>query len=580
MYATLSAEENMRGLQSIGGSRYERVATAFHLGSLAVALGWLVFTARNIWFGTDDFDFLFRRGLHWPVASIWAPHNEHWSTIPILIYRASYSSWGLQTALPYTAVNIVAHVLVAHLLWRVMRSAGVEPLVNAALVCVYLVLGSGASGVLRAFQIGFTGAVLLGWVFIILENHPAPTRTRQAAAWAVGVTSLLFSGVSITFIATGGVVVLMRRGWRAALLAIAPALVTFVIWFIAVGHRKYAAPESWSNTILKLPGYVYTGLTATASGMFGIRTFGAVILVALAVWLIVRVRRVTPAEVPILCGAAGAVFFFFVTGLGRDAFGTAEGAADRYVAVAVALALPSVGLALSELVRWPARSTAPDRFNTLRLLAALSVLMFAGVSNLTALLSSRDAMVRQSRQFERQLVAAAQIAASEPTIPNSYPIYDTEKRYVPNLEELLAVAARGQLPTGVQPRPFDVLAAATYVQLGVTGSALYSSGGADVASVSPRLTELSASAGCRSIVAGNRSVRVKLRVAVPTSLAVQTGASGALLAQLSLPHFPGTGPPFVLPPLGAGGSGWLDIAAAPALVTVVLPPGGVLGPIC
>ena len=63
-------------------------ATILHVASLIGAFVVLLVVDRQMWFRVDDFEFLAKRGLHGATYSIWFPHNEHWSTLPVLAYRA------------------------------------------------------------------------------------------------------------------------------------------------------------------------------------------------------------------------------------------------------------------------------------------------------------------------------------------------------------------------------------------------------------------------------------------------------------------------------------------------------------
>ena len=91
----------------------------------SAAFGVWAYLDRNLWFFGDEWDFLTRRGLHGASFSIWAPHNEHWSVLPILLWRAIYSLAHLSTYWPYLVPLLLAHVAVVHLVWR--RSCGMGP---------------------------------------------------------------------------------------------------------------------------------------------------------------------------------------------------------------------------------------------------------------------------------------------------------------------------------------------------------------------------------------------------------------------------------------------------------------------
>ena len=68
----------------------------------------LLYLARRTTFWQDEWGVIdYQRSL----ADILRPLNEHWSTIPILLYRTTFSIVGLQSYLPYIAQVIVLHLI-------------------------------------------------------------------------------------------------------------------------------------------------------------------------------------------------------------------------------------------------------------------------------------------------------------------------------------------------------------------------------------------------------------------------------------------------------------------------------------
>ena len=59
-----------------------------------VVLDW---HAREMWFFGDEWAFLYHRALSGGDGpGLLAPHNEHWSTIPLILYRVMWQLVGLQ----------------------------------------------------------------------------------------------------------------------------------------------------------------------------------------------------------------------------------------------------------------------------------------------------------------------------------------------------------------------------------------------------------------------------------------------------------------------------------------------------
>ncbi len=110
---------------------------------MAIGFGFLVWVNRNQWFSGDEWDLLVRRGIVGSHAlNIFEPHNEHWVSIPILVYRALFSIFGVRTYYPYLLLMIAVQVLVAHLLWRLMLRVGVDALIATAASAIFVVIGA------------------------------------------------------------------------------------------------------------------------------------------------------------------------------------------------------------------------------------------------------------------------------------------------------------------------------------------------------------------------------------------------------------------------------------------------------
>ena len=160
-------------------ARLPRAVVGAHLVSLAAAFLFWAYLDRNLWFFGDEWDFLTRRGLHGAYFSIWAPHNEHWSVLPILLWRAIYSLEHLSSYWPYLVPLLIAHIAVVHLLWRRCLREGADPWVATALATLFAFLGAGAEDLVWAFQIGFLSSLLFGLLAMeVVEGQPLPWKGR------------------------------------------------------------------------------------------------------------------------------------------------------------------------------------------------------------------------------------------------------------------------------------------------------------------------------------------------------------------------------------------------------------------
>ena len=96
---------------------------------VVVSGAWLLFRGRNLWFGGDDWFILLDRSLH-PHAGqlgVFDAFNEHWTTLPILVFRGLYAVFGISTYWPYLILLVVVHLAIVVLLWHVMVRSAINP---------------------------------------------------------------------------------------------------------------------------------------------------------------------------------------------------------------------------------------------------------------------------------------------------------------------------------------------------------------------------------------------------------------------------------------------------------------------
>ena len=143
-------------------------------------------------FFADEWAFIESRALADP-GSWWAPHNEHWTTLAILVYRALVETVGIGSYVPYLVVVALLHVAVSALCYLLLeRSSG--PLFALAGSAIVLVFGSGFENLYWGFQISFVGSVALGLAaMVVMDAGPSPGRALVVAGLLLA--SLASSGV-------------------------------------------------------------------------------------------------------------------------------------------------------------------------------------------------------------------------------------------------------------------------------------------------------------------------------------------------------------------------------------------------
>ena len=169
------------------------------------------------WFFGDEWSFLANRSV--TVDGLFRPHNQqHWVTIPVLVYRGLYSVVGLNAYWPYQLPVILLHLDAAALLRVIMRRAGVGPWLATVAAGAFVLLGPAEDNILWAFQITFVGALVAGLVQIILADHDGPIDRRDWMGVGAGLIALMMSGQAPSLIFGAGLVCVFRRRWAAALL--------------------------------------------------------------------------------------------------------------------------------------------------------------------------------------------------------------------------------------------------------------------------------------------------------------------------------------------------------------------------
>ena len=349
------------------------------------AFAFWTWLGQGLWFFGDEWDFLVRRGLSFGPSShrsIWFPHNEHWSTLPILLWRGIYSVFHLSSYRPYLVPVLLAQLGVMHLAWRLCRRAGVDPWVSTAAIALLGFFGAGVADILSGFQIGFVGAVLFGLIAMDLVDRPArmamgepvedgrrelaraPVR-RDILASLATLAALMCSTVGDAMVVGVAVVLFARRPPKRALAVLALPVTSYVIWFAALGRPSISAPrDSISLTgLTALPGYVWYGLSSGLGLTFNVEDAGAALLVGLAAWVVWHMGSIWRESPSLLGLCAASLTFYTLAGLGRDlTAGASTTAVSRYVYVGIALLIPVIAKLLSSASAWPAARAAVVAF--------------------------------------------------------------------------------------------------------------------------------------------------------------------------------------------------------------------------
>jgi hypothetical protein len=505
-------------------ARVRRPFTLVHWASLGGAGLFLLWAARDQWFDSDEWNFLAQRRLVGSAThtGIWDPHNRHWTTLGVLLYRLLYSVFGVRSYVPYVVVLILAHLLVAHLLWRLLRGVGVSPLFATAAAGVFALAGAGWENLANAFQITLVGSLAAGLGAFAITRANDRSRLRVAAVWALLLVSLMFSGVGIAMVVVVAAGVLLRSGLRAAVVTASLPTVVYLVWYAVQGRDapKGAGEQGLWPALQATPAFVWRGLTSAIDVETGLEGIAVVVLVLLAWWLVRTADLADDGWRDCLVLAFGAVLFLAVTAIGRSGLGVDTAASSRYAYVTLALLLPVATLGADRvLARSPARLVA--------LTLAVGLVILVSVS--TVAHNADVAGAREQEQKHRVLAAASLVAADDRfvdtiTVPVYLPDLDVD-----GIRELLDAGAFP--PRDVSPE--DVLTARVMLQLRASDDPI-DLAGVDAPPAVVRATDAElvagASSDCVGVVPRGDHPTVELQFDQPGAMSLRSQRSGTVNA--------------------------------------------------
>jgi hypothetical protein len=430
-------------------------AAALHWISLAVGLVFLLWVNRHQWFHTDEWAFVVARGVFGSARyGLFEPHGEHWSTIPIVIWRSLFSVFGVRTYLPYLLLLIGMHLLAAHLLWRVTLRVGVNPLLATLAVTPFVVLGAGWENLTAAFQFSLIGSLVAGLAALLVAPTRGPFGKRDAVGWALNIVGLMFSGLGVTMVVVAGLSALFRRGVRVALLTVSVPAAVYLLWYATYGRDvgETAGTEPFKTAVRHLPAYAWRGLADSINDVTGLSGIGPVVLLLLVLFVGLRVRSLDATWALAVAMAAGAVLFIAFAGIRRSGLGPEHAAAPRYVYVIAALLLPLAAVA----VEW---AVARSPLRLALVLGITIVLLVVQVSKLNTE-ASKAADIEQ--EAKHRILATAQLLREHVPLLGQLPVLVAFDLTTPDIARL---DREGRLPGNVRVTKADLLTARAYLDI-------------------------------------------------------------------------------------------------------------------
>jgi hypothetical protein len=277
----------------------------------ALAAVVLLGLGAGLTFFSDEWAFIETRSLGDP-TTWFEPHNEHWATASVLVYRLLVETVGLGSYMPYLAVLIALHLTVATLVHAlVRRSSGPWPALGVGVVVLFF--GSGFENLYWAFQIGFVGALAAGLAAIVVfDARPLTTRRALGGAFLLVVSLATQGGPGLVLCLAVGLELLLDPARRRAVIVLAVPAAAYAAWYLAIGRVGLEGHQGLFSLggLDDLPPAIATGLATAVGSLLGLGTAlgGIAAVIAIAAMAAATLRRgrldVAPRAVACLVAAA------------------------------------------------------------------------------------------------------------------------------------------------------------------------------------------------------------------------------------------------------------------------------------
>jgi drug/metabolite transporter superfamily protein YnfA len=386
-------------LQAAGGRARRWLAT----DRAAATVFWLGFAAGCLliaavghyqWFVRDDWAFVLRRWEQMKTghqaSALFTPQDGHWMTVPVLVWQAIQGVFGLRSYIPFLLTAVLTHLGCVLAVRAVCRRAGASPW-STTLVCLILVVfGSGFDNIVFAVQFTYNLSLLcLLWQVLLVDHDGRPDR-RDLVGSLVCVVGVMSSGFGPIFVGAVALLLVIRRRWKATVIAVAPATIALAWWWATWGSDR--ASDTNPGSVTLVPEFVQHGLSTTFAGLAGIPSAGVLVMIGTIV--VIFVRRMSFSTRSLLVSLNVTAFGMFAAiAVERVGAGIDSAGAPRYVYMAAFLLAPALARSVDEL---PSSSVAVRQ-------AALCTLALSACFNAGRLASNgRSWALRQG--VERQVL--------------------------------------------------------------------------------------------------------------------------------------------------------------------------------
>lgn len=353
----------------------------------------------------------------WSLESLLTPHSSHLVVLPVIVLKAMFELFGLESQLPYQLLNLGLSATIAILLFALIRNA-VGDILSLLAVTLMLFYGAGADALIPTFQITNLLGMACGLGMLLALRRD--TIVGDALACLLLAMSLASFSIGVAF-AVGATVALatrppgqrLRRCW-----VVLGPLVLFGAWVLWA--RKFDTQTAYVHNLKILGSAFMDQLSAALSGLTGLfttpngptpdanpvpirTTWGPALVVGLAALLIVRLRRPPRPSSDAFVAVAVLVVYFLLVAIALNKFRNTFDTRLVYLGSILVL------LAVAELC-------GPYRPSRTVLAVASVIFVFSMCANIAELSDSAQFWRAQAAQIKAKL-GAVKIAGNAAVPP-------------------------------------------------------------------------------------------------------------------------------------------------------------------
>jgi hypothetical protein len=369
----------------------------------------LLYLARGLTPLVDQWGYLYAYR-SWSLETLLTPHNGHLMALSILLYKAMFSIFGVESQVPYQLVNYALSAMVATLLFVLMRTR-IGDLLALAAAILMLFYGAGADVILPTFAFPNLIGLALGLAALLaLRRGDLKGDLATCALLTVSVASY---SIGIVFVAGAIAAIALRppgqrlhRFW-----VVLVPLAIYVAW--ALWARKFGQTHIYVHNLKIIGSAVVDQASAVMAGLSGLfttpngplptanpvpirTTWGPVLVAGLAALAYVRMRRAPKPGPGAVVAIVVLLVYFLLVGIALNQFRNTFDTRFAYVGSVLVL------LAVAELL-------APYRPSRAVLAGVGVAFVFSMCANI-AELGDVAQSVRAQSSLARAKLAAVELA--------------------------------------------------------------------------------------------------------------------------------------------------------------------------